>query len=198
MDNIQVFWDEKYTPLSRRLCFLILKKYEIQNFLKVYNYTSHYDIGVNSRFWGQGIKKIHYPAQKLWPWRVILKIKVKRAMPHMLCPVLACIWYTVFHPDGLGGNSPPPNNFKFLSKTQQTTMLCSGCKWRYQSSAPPKFEIPPPKVKGSGWNTVWYSWVWFRFIQNRGQRIKISNFHTLTSTLETIQGRYTAANPHTG
>ena len=29
-------------------------------------------------------------------------------------------------------NSPP--------KTQQTTMLC---KWRYQSSTPPKFEIPP-------------------------------------------------------
>ena len=51
---------------------------------------------------------------------------------------------------GGGGISP-----KKISNPPQNLVdnnIVFRCKWCYQSSAPPKFEIPP-KVKGSGWNT---------------------------------------------
>ena len=50
---------------------------------------------------------------------------------------------TVFHPDGLGGGEfSPPKNFKFPQNSADNNVVFR-CKWRYQSSAPPKFEIPP-------------------------------------------------------
>ena len=60
---------------------------------------------------------------------------------------------SVFHPDGLGGGGefPPPPKFQIPPKTQQTTMLCSGVNG---APLPLNLKFPPPKVKGSGWNTA--------------------------------------------